>query len=297
MRARHVSGRYIARALPDVPISPHSPAYPAIPSPGMLYDDQAAHFDERAGLPPHAADAVARALAELAAPVDGQTWLEIGAGTGALSVALLGLPIRYVGFDGSGAMLDVFRARVARAGLDAELHVADGNAPWPAADRSIDVVFAARALHHLDVDHVVAETRRVLRAPCGWLATGRVRRPYDSPKSILRRQMRRLLEAEGYAGRSGERHADAVFTALEWWGATRLPPREVARWTVPHRPADSIASWRGKAGLAGVDVPAEVKERVLAALGEWAAAELGDPSLPLEQEEWFEIAAAKVSTD
>jgi predicted O-methyltransferase YrrM len=263
----------------------------------MLYDDQAAHFDERAGLPPHAADAVAHALAELAAPVDGQTWLEIGAGTGALSVALLGLPIRYVGFDSSAAMLDVFRARVAGTRTDAELHVADGNARWPAEDRSIDVIFAARALHHLDADHVVAETRRVLRAPCGWLATGRVRRPHDSPRSMLRRRMRRLLEAEGYAGRSGERHADDVFSALEWWGATRLPPREAARWTVPHRPADSIASWRGKAGLAGIDVPAEVKERVLAALGEWAAVELGDPSLPLEQEEWFEIAAARVSTD
>ncbi|HEU0053545.1 MAG TPA: class I SAM-dependent methyltransferase [Longimicrobium sp.] len=263
----------------------------------MLYDDQAAHFDERAGLPPHAADAVARALAELAAPVDGRTLLEIGAGTGSLSLALLRLPIRYAGFDGSAAMLDVFRARAVEAGLAPALHVADGNGVWPAENRSVDLVFAARSLHHLEIDHVIAETRRVLRRPCGWLAIGRVRRPQHSPKSLLRRRMRRLLEAEGFAGRSGERHADELFAALEWWGGERLPVRETARWTVPHAPADSLAAWAGKAGLAGIDLPAEVKARVLADLESWAAAEFGDLRRPLEQEEWFEIAAAKVSID
>ncbi len=257
----------------------------------MLYDDQAAAFDERAGVPPEAAEAVAAAAAEIVGPVEGQRWLDVGAGTGGLSLPMLRLPIRYTGFDRSPAMLEAFRERAAREGLRAELHVADGNGHWPVEDASVDVVFSARALHHLEPEHAAAETRRVLRAPGGWLVLGRVRRPLDSVKSILRRRMRQMLAAEGFAGRSHDARSDAVFAALEEAGAQRLEPRIAARWTGQHRPADSIAAWEGKSGLAGLDVPADVKARVLDALREWAAVEYGDLDRPLPQEESFELAA------
>jgi ubiquinone/menaquinone biosynthesis C-methylase UbiE len=262
-------------------------------APQVLYDDQAARFDERAGLPAHAAESIAASLAEIVGIAAGQRWLEVGAGTGSLSLPLLRRPIRYVGFDRSPAMLGVFRQHAAEAGLHPELHVADGNGPWPAGDGAVEVVFAARALHHVDTAHAVAETRRVL-APGGWLAVGRVRRPPDSPRSVLRRRMRQLLRDEGYAGRSGERHAEAVFDALEAIGAARHPPREAARWTTMHSPADSLASWREKAGLAGLELPAAIKERVLAALRDWALAEFGDLHRPLPQDESFEIQAIRI---
>jgi ubiquinone/menaquinone biosynthesis C-methylase UbiE len=261
--------------------------------PQVLYDDQAARFDERAGLPAHAAESIAAALAEIVGIAPGQRWLEVGAGTGSLSLPLLRRAIRYRGFDRSPAMLDVFRQRAAEAGLHPELIVADGNGPWPVGDVAVDVVFAARALHHVDTAHAVAEARRVL-AHGGWLAVGRVRRPQDSPRSVLRRRMRQLLRDEGYAGRSGERHAEAVFDALEAAGATRHPPREAARWTTVHSPADSLASWREKAGLAGLELPTEAKERVLHALAEWALAEFGDVHRPLPQDESFEIYAIRI---
>lgn len=260
----------------------------------MLYDDQAVGFDERAGVPADAMDAIAAALVKVVGPVEGQRWLEVGAGTGGLSLPLLRLPIRYTGFDRSAAMLEVFRDRADAAGLAAELHVADGNARWPAEDASTDVVFSARALHHLDPEHAAAETRRVLRAPGGWLVLGRVRRPPDSLKSVLRRQMRRTLEAQGFAGRSHEARAGAVFAALERAGGRRLEPRVAARWSRPHRPADSIASWEGKSGLAGIEVRADAKARVLAELATWAQAEYGDLHQPLEQEESFELDAIRV---
>jgi ubiquinone/menaquinone biosynthesis C-methylase UbiE len=260
----------------------------------MLYDDQATRFDERAGVPSDAAQGIADALAEIVGTVDGRRWLEVGAGTGALSLPLLRLPIRYTGFDRSPAMLQVFRERVEAAGLDASLHVADGNARWPAEDASVDVIFSARALHHLDAAHAAAETRRVIAASGGWLILGRVRRPPDSVKSVLRRQMRRLLEAEGFAPRSHEARAGAVFAALEQAGGERMEPRVAARWTRPHRPADSIAAWAEKAGLAGIEVPDAVKARVLAGLRAWAAAELGHPDEPREQEETFELDAVRI---
>jgi ubiquinone/menaquinone biosynthesis C-methylase UbiE len=260
-----------------------------------LYDDQATRFDARAGLPAEAAEAVARELAALVGLADGQTVLDVGCGTGAVTLPLLRRPIRYVGFDRSPAMLEVFRARAAEAGLAAELHAGDGNARWPAEDASVDVVFSARALHHLDPAHTAAEVRRVMRGSGGWLVTGRVRRPPDSPKSVMRRQMRRMLEAEGFAGRSHEAGAEAVFAALEAEGGRRVEPRVAARWTVPHRPADSIAAWEGKSGLAGLDLPPEVKSRVLNGLREWAVDRFGDLLREMEQEESFELAALHVS--
>jgi ubiquinone/menaquinone biosynthesis C-methylase UbiE len=260
----------------------------------MLYDDQATAFDERAGVPPDAAQAIADALAEIAGPVDGQRWLEVGAGTGALSLPLLRMPIRYTGFDRSPAMLQVFQERVDAAGLAAALHVADGNERWPAEDGGVDVIFSARALHHLDPAHAAAETHRVLGANGGWLILGRVRRPPDSVKSVLRRQMRRMLEAEGFSPRSHEARAGAVFGALEQAGGRRMEPRVAARWTRPHRPADSIAAWAEKAGLAGIEVPDAAKARVLADLRAWASAEMGDIDYPRDQEEAFELDAIRI---
>jgi ubiquinone/menaquinone biosynthesis C-methylase UbiE len=262
----------------------------------MLYDDQATQFDERAGLPAQAAEAVARELIALTGLGEGQTVLDVGCGTGGVTLPLLRGPIRYVGFDRSAAMLEVFRARAAEAGLAAELRVADGNGRWPAEDGAVDVVFSARALHHLDPAHAVAEVRRVTRAARGWLVTGRVRRPPDSPKSVLRRQMRRMLQAEGFTGRSGEAGAEAVFAALEADGGRRAEGRVAARWTVPHRPADSIAAWEGKSGLAGLEVPPEVKSRVLNGLRDWAGSSFGDLQRILEQEESFELAAIRLAT-
>ena len=260
----------------------------------MLYDDQATRFDERAGLPAEAAEAVARELAALVGLADGRTVLDVGCGTGGVTLPLLRLPVRYVGFDQSAAMLEVFRARAAEAGRAAELHVADGNGRWPAVDASVDVVFSARALHHLHPAHVVAEVRRVIR-PGGWLVTGRVRRPPDSPKSVLRRQMRRMLAAEGFTGRSHEAGAEAVFAALEADGGRRMEPRVAARWTIPHRPADSIAAWEGKSGLAGLEVPPDAKSRVLNGLRAWAASGFGDLQRELEQQEQFELAAIRLA--
>lgn len=261
----------------------------------MLYDDQAARFDERAGLPADAAEAVARELAALTGLAAGQSVLDVGCGTGGVSFPLLSRPIHYLGFDRSPAMLDVFRARAADAGLAATLVVADGNAHWPADDARVDVVFSARALHHLEPAHVVDEVRRVMRPAGGWLVTGRVRRPRDSPKSVLRRQMRRMLEAEGFAGRSHDAGAEAVFSALAAGGGERVEPRIAARWTVPHRPADSIAAWEGKSGLAGLELPADTKMRVLDGLRAWAASHFGSATQIMAQEEEFELAAVRVA--
>ena len=260
----------------------------------MLYEDQAAGFDERAAIPAEAVESMAAAVAEIAGLRQGDMLLEIGPGTGMLSLPFLRQPIRYVGFDRSPAMLAVFREKAKEAGLSAGLVVADGNGRWPAEEGSVKAIFSARALHHVEVDHAAAETGRVLRSEGGWLILGMVRRPTDSVKPAFRRQMGKLLEEEGYRGRNHDTHTEALFSALEAIGGERTEPRIVARWTRRQAPLDWFKAWQGKAGLAGHDIPDEVKKRVLGRLRAWAEERYGSLEKLLDQEQFFELEAIHV---
>jgi ubiquinone/menaquinone biosynthesis C-methylase UbiE len=255
----------------------------------MLYDDQAARYDERAGLPADAVESVADALFGIVGLHGGETLLEIGAGTGIMSLPLLERPIRYIGFDQSEAMLSRFREKLLHRNSAAELHLADGNDRWPVEDRSVSIIFSSRALHHLDAAHVADETRRVVAPGGGWLVLGRVRRPEDTAKSIVRRKMRQLLLEQGVDGRSHENGARALMRELERVGGRIHEPVVAARWTRLRRPAEWIENWQKKSGLASRDVPEDLKSAVLADLRQWAVEQYGDLDREVEQEEYFEL--------
>jgi SAM-dependent methyltransferase len=252
------------------------PGAPPAAGPGS-FDAQAARYDARAGLPPTAGAAVARAIVDRAGLGAGDLVVELGAGTGEIGVHLARLPVRYLGLDASSAMLAEFRVKAVASAPT--LVVADGNARWPLPDGAAAVVFASRAVHLLDPGHVAAETRRVCGRG-GYLVLGRVLREPDGLKERLRRRRLDLLVDAGLAPRQGEAGTRRVVALCEAAGAASLGRQVVAEWTGAATPAAIIAGWEGQTRMGSVAIDPATRARVLDAIRAWAQLALGDLDRP-----------------
>jgi ubiquinone/menaquinone biosynthesis C-methylase UbiE len=234
------------------------------------FDEQAGSFDQRAGLPASVCDAIAKEVVLLAQLGSSDALLELGAGTGQIGLALCRRPLRYVGFDASAAMLEVFERRCRESGRPASLIHADGNNRWPADDGSMKAVFSSRAIHLLRAEHVVEEVFRVASPIGAMLILGRLQREKQSLRARLRQEMRERLWQLGCASQEAQHKEREILEACVRRGATPLKPRVVATWPVKHSAAQMLASWREKSGLAGLKLAAEAKETVLSQLAVWA---------------------------
>ena len=248
-----------------------------VASPAATFDQQASHYDARAGLPAAAGAAVAQAIVDLAVVGPGDLVVELGAGTGEIGVDLVRLPIRYVGLDASPAMLDVFRAKAVLG--PSSLVVADCNLPWPLPDGSAAVVFASRVVHLLAPEHTAQETARVCR-PGRSLMLGRVLREPDGIKERLRRRRRALLVEAGIGPRQGEEGTRRVVERCLAAGGTFLGREVVAEWTGETTPARVIAGWATLSRMGSVSVDPVTRADILDELRRWGRAEFGDLDRP-----------------
>lgn len=105
-------------------------------------------------------------IIEAAGPVRGETCVDIGAGTGLLTLPIASVGVYVWAVDISPAMREYLRAKASSAGLD-DVHAVVGSAvSLPLVDACADVVVSNYCFHHLsDVDkrRTLAEVRRVLR--------------------------------------------------------------------------------------------------------------------------------------
>jgi ubiquinone/menaquinone biosynthesis C-methylase UbiE len=167
----------------------------------------------------------------MARPEPDDLLVELGGGTGQIGQHLIE-SVRYIGIDRSEGMLEVFRKKLGRAAaVPVRLSHTDADGPWPVGDASVAVVFASRVAHLLDLEHLVAELRRVCR-PGSYFILGRVSREPDALKSRLRRQRRLLLRQQGLAPRDAAQATERVIEQLLGWGARRVHARQIATWTV-----------------------------------------------------------------
>jgi ubiquinone/menaquinone biosynthesis C-methylase UbiE len=265
----------------------------------MSFDDQAATFDRRAGLPGSAAEEIAAAVVSLAGLGSGDRLVEVGAGSGDIGCHLVGR-VAYIGFDLAPSMLDVFRDRLGTRASVARLVVADGDAAWPVADGSVRAILGSRSLHLLSLPHVLAEIHRVGVPEGVTLLVGHVVRDESSVRMWMRRQMRRLLREMGIEGRSGGGQlaldlVDACAESDSHYVATPIAPHVVRRWSIASSPADSLAAWAGKDGLAGIAMDARTKNEVLERLRSRAVVEFGDLDRRVEATEAYVLEGVRFS--
>ena len=94
--------------------------------------------------------------------VRGKTVLDLGCGTGENTVPLVARGARVIGMDISPDLVAIAQKRLADANLEASLSPGDAyNTGLP--DGSVDAIFCAALIHHLDIKQVRDEMWRILR--------------------------------------------------------------------------------------------------------------------------------------
>lgn len=113
-------------------------------------------------------------IVQRARPSAGEVVVDVGSGTGLLTLEVAPLVEKVWAVDISPAMGDYLRAKATSGGLDNVEAVVASAVSLPLADRSADVVLSNYCFHHLtdpEKDQALLEVRRVLR-PGGRLVFG-----------------------------------------------------------------------------------------------------------------------------
>ena len=258
-----------------------------------LFDDQAAIFDQRAGLPVEYCQAIAGAVVEIGQLTPGDLILEVGPGTGRIG-QWFSAPISYVGIDKSAGMLKQFQRLLGGGASNQMLVRTDANGSWPIASGVARVIFSSRAMHLLDQEHAASEIFRVAAPDGATLIIGRVERDPESVRARMAREMNQGLRKHGYEGHRGEQRNRKLFESCCRRGGQILESVTVATWTVLASPRQSLDSWRCLKGLGGVQVPAETKERILAELEDRAQEEFGGLDEQFESEERYTLRPLRI---
>jgi hypothetical protein len=258
-----------------------------------LFDEQAASFEERAGLPSSVCPLIARRVVEIGEVRPGELVVEIGPGTGQIG-QWFKQPTRYAGLDLSAGMLREFKEHLQDQNGDKLVIRADAGARWPLAGKVARVVFSSRAVHLLSEEHVVSEVLRVAAPARATLIIGRVERSHESIRARMSREMNERLRQHGFEGRRGEQRKRRLFELFRMRGAEILEPLVVARWSVSSSPRQSLDSWRSHARLGGLSVPAATRDEILQELEEWAVETFGGLDRHFESEETYVLSSLRV---
>ncbi|MDN5765930.1 MAG: class I SAM-dependent methyltransferase [Humibacillus sp.] len=128
------------------------------------FDDEAATWDDAPGHEERQV-AVARAIEQAVTLSPAMSALDIGGGTGRLSILLSGRFGSVVVTDPSAGMVQVAEERIEAADLGDRLHAVQADLTTDSLDGAYDVAWSSMALHHVaDVDGLLRSVARLLVA-------------------------------------------------------------------------------------------------------------------------------------
>ena len=126
------------------------------------FDDAAATWDDDAGHEERQV-AVARAIEQTVALTPRMSALDVGGGTGRLSILLSERVGSVVVTDPSAGMVQVARERIQEAGLSDRLRAVQADLTTSRFDGAYDVVWSSMALHHVqDLDGLLRSVAELL---------------------------------------------------------------------------------------------------------------------------------------
>jgi ubiquinone/menaquinone biosynthesis C-methylase UbiE len=246
----------------------------------VSFDRAAGFYDQTRPLPALLAERGLPLIADLAGP--GGLILEVGVGTGRISLPLLERGASLVGCDLSMGMMARLRAK--RPGLSPRLAQADAaRLPYPSA--CFDVVLTVHVLHLVgDWRAAVREVRRVLRPGTGAYVNSAGVDDHESPLARLRDFWRGRVEARGAAWRRpGAQSRDEVLAEVHAVGGL-VETFELGIETHSRTPNGLIDAIASRIHSDTWDIPDDALAESVRELRAWAAGTFADLDQPLVAE-------------
>ena len=220
---------------------------------------------------------------------EGARILEVGTGTGRVSIPLLERGADLIGCDLSAKMLSRQREKYPAARL---LRADAAFLPFPS--HHFDALLVVHVMHLIGPwREALREFKRVLKTGGVFLNVGTHEPVGKSVRGKLRDHWRNWLKAQGVeAGHPGAQSGEQVLAELQSLGA-RLEEVEVVRFSNSYTPRLELDHYAGRVFSDTWSIPEEIYRASLADLREWAMHELGDLDQQIEETSRFMFELAR----
>jgi ubiquinone/menaquinone biosynthesis C-methylase UbiE len=245
----------------------------------ISFDRAAGYYDETRGLPEKISEQIAASAASFLPA--GARVLEIGIGTGRISIPLMRRGLRVSGVDLSVLMMKRLVEKLTDKATLPGLIQADA-ARLPLRPANFEAVFAVHVFHLIaGWQQAAAEVRRVLN-PHGTLFLGQSRRDPDSPRTGIREQWSRLVRDNSNKDqRPGVRDSDELDAYLRKLGA-QISCREAAQWETLSSLAETIQELEAGFYSSTWHLSTEQLHSCATSLRAWAREQYGDLEQPVK---------------
>ncbi len=253
----------------------------------ISFDRAAGYYDQTRSIPEPVVQKGVEAILGLAGL--GGRLLDVGTGTGRISVPLLEAGADLVGCDLSAAMLGRLQEKQPAARI---LQADATRLPFPTDH--FDVVLTVHVLHLVaGWQEALREFRRVLQPGGAYLNVQTYAHAGFSAREQMRKFWRGWVEAQGVPRRQpGMRDPQQIRNELKAQGA-ELSEVEVVRYSRRYTLRGEVELIRSRVYSDAWQIPDDVYEASLPELQNWVDREYGDWDMPREEEVKFVIDVAR----